>query len=313
MNVKGETIIPYWQDLAFSDRNKAITGKDVDNKPISFKMQQRFPALPNGFDTTFYGQALYKSFETSRFIKSSKDLTVRRNAMRVDHVNKFGFVDGNGKILIPFEYDDVSDFHEGLAAVKKTDQFGKDQWGFINEQGKVVIPFQFTIRPEDFHDGLVLVKPIDRADFNFAYIDKNGNIVLKNSFAASGNFINGYAACKQLNGAYILLDHQGKIHTINEIALDKSLGGDARGIDMDHYDEYGFSIERTHFPRPNQTGLLNYKGQTLFPPAFNEVKPDSFSHYAIASVTDKSTMKITKGIINSQGVFVLILDNKTTF
>ncbi|SEO84084.1 WG containing repeat-containing protein [Mucilaginibacter gossypiicola] len=342
INVKDETVIPYWKNLAFSDRNTAVTGKNADNKPVSIKLQQRFPALPNGFDTTFYGNALYRSFEISRFIKSSKEIEVRRNAMRVDRIKKFGFVDASGKMLIPFEYDGVSDFHDGLAAVKKTDQFGKEQWGFINEQGKLVIPFQYSIEPGDFHEGLALVVPIEQADFNYAYIDKTGNLALKvgdgkpngiryypcdgggslnttgirdaaNRFTTVGYFMNGYACCKQVNGETMLLDHKGQIHTINEIVQDKSLGGDAKGVRMMSYDEQGFLIDRTHFPRPNQTGLINYKGQTLFPPAFNEVKPDSFSHYAIASVTDKSTMKITKGIINSQGVFVLILDNKTTF
>ncbi|MCW3116433.1 MAG: repeat-containing protein, partial [Chitinophagaceae bacterium] len=58
---------------------------------------------------------------------------------------KRGFVDLNGKIIIPLEYNQVHPFTNGLACVQKgTALF--DPWGAINPEGKVVIPiiYEFT-------------------------------------------------------------------------------------------------------------------------------------------------------------------------
>lgn len=43
-------------------------------------------------------------------------------------------------MIIAFEYEDATAFHEGLAAVKKS---GK--WGFVNKKGKVAIDFQYDL------------------------------------------------------------------------------------------------------------------------------------------------------------------------
>lgn len=48
----------------------------------------------------------------------------------VDKYGKWGFIDKNGKEVIPCKYDDASGFSEGLAQVKKN---GK--WEFINKYG----------------------------------------------------------------------------------------------------------------------------------------------------------------------------------
>lgn len=49
------------------------------------------------------------------------------------------------------QYDDAASFSEGLAAVKKN-----GQWGYIDTDGKVVIPFQYDIAAP-FSEGLALV------------------------------------------------------------------------------------------------------------------------------------------------------------
>lgn len=53
--------------------------------------------------------------------------------------NKFGFIDANtGKVAIDAQYEKVGNFSEGVAAVVK-----KGKVGFINSCNKVVIPFNF--------------------------------------------------------------------------------------------------------------------------------------------------------------------------
>lgn len=50
--------------------------------------------------------------------------------------NKFGYIDKTGKVVIPFIFDEVSNFAGGVAAVKQ-----EKYWGGINKEGKKIIPF----------------------------------------------------------------------------------------------------------------------------------------------------------------------------
>lgn len=52
--------------------------------------------------------------------------------------NKWGFVDGKNKIIIPFIYSKANNFSQGLVSVKKN---GK--WGFIDRTNKTIIPFVY--------------------------------------------------------------------------------------------------------------------------------------------------------------------------
>ena len=89
---------------------------------------------------------------------------------------KWGFVNGTGELIIPYKYEYVRPFSEGLAAVKPK---GK-RWGFIDENGKVVIPFKFAIAT-DFRDGVV---PVMKGNGKHGFIDKSGVEVLRIKYAS---------------------------------------------------------------------------------------------------------------------------------
>lgn len=61
-------------------------------------------------------------------------------------------------MAIPFLYERAKDFSEGFAAVKKA---GK--WGFINKEGKNVIPCQYD-KVASFREGLVAVVKNGKVD-----------------------------------------------------------------------------------------------------------------------------------------------------
>jgi hypothetical protein len=82
--------------------------------------------------------------------------------------NKFGYIDLNGKIVIPAQFDDARDFSEGLATVKIGDKYG-----CIDSIGKVVIPPRFDFIYE-FKHGLAEIT-LDRLEKG--KIDKTGKIV----------------------------------------------------------------------------------------------------------------------------------------
>lgn len=67
---------------------------------------------------------------------------------------KKGFMNRQGKMQIPCQFDEVVFFREGLAAVAV-----KNKWGFINKQGLLVIPLQFDMALV-FNEGIGVVVTI---------------------------------------------------------------------------------------------------------------------------------------------------------
>ncbi|MDR1120865.1 MAG: WG repeat-containing protein [Dysgonamonadaceae bacterium] len=53
---------------------------------------------------------------------------------------KYGYIDDEGKEVVPFQYDDAWRFSEGLASVELDGKYG-----FIDKTGKVVIPIIYEM------------------------------------------------------------------------------------------------------------------------------------------------------------------------
>ena len=103
-------------------------------------------------------------------------------------------------IELAFDADDIKDFHECLAAIKRN---GK--WGFIDKTGKLVIPCVYDA-VDEFHDGLARVNK----DGKLGFIDKTGKVVIPLEYDAIGIFHEGLASVKN-NGKYGFIDTTGKV------------------------------------------------------------------------------------------------------
>lgn len=79
---------------------------------------------------------------------------------------KWGFIDENGKLVIPLIYDEADYFTKnGLSAVKRN---GKS--GFINQQGKEIIPVIYEMVKAEQLDDVVIV----RKNYKWAFFDNFG-------------------------------------------------------------------------------------------------------------------------------------------
>lgn len=109
--------------------------------------------------------------------------------------NRVGYVDKQGKLVIPFEYDGImageggesitfNDFSEGLAAVAKNEKYG-----FINTKGEVVIPLEYDW-VNNFSEGLAVVS----RNGQYGAIDKTGKVVIPIEYDWLGDFNEGFAS-----------------------------------------------------------------------------------------------------------------------
>ncbi len=122
-----------------------------------------------------------------------------------------GFMDDAGKIVVKPIYDEVSDFQEGLAAVKKN-----DEWGYIDKTGAVVIDRQFTAA-YPFSEGLAAVNtsatknPMFEGTFGF--IDKTGKLIIPAIIYGAQKFHEGLAAVRfrATPNTYGYIDKTGQV------------------------------------------------------------------------------------------------------
>lgn len=121
---------------------------------------------------------------------------------RVKLGNKWGFVDKNQILNIPYQFDSVGYFSEGLALAEQN-----GLWGYIDEQGKFVIKPQF-IDAEPFSCGLAKVNSSD-PKYPTVFINKDGRVAFKSKYKNVYRFTYNRAIVK--DEKYILyLDRTGK-------------------------------------------------------------------------------------------------------
>ena len=83
-----------------------------------------------------------------------------------DH--KWGYIDTLGREVIPMKYEDVGDFHKGLASVTLGGKYG-----YIDRTGKVVIPLRYNWSTEFRENGKACV----RGEDGYLVIDTIGNVL----------------------------------------------------------------------------------------------------------------------------------------
>ena len=103
----------------------------------------------------------------------------------VYHGSKFGYMDVNGAMVIPFyPYEEASFFSEGRAKVRKDLLYG-----FINRAGQLVVPCEYH-QAEPFHGGLSKV----RKGGQYGFINRQGELVIPCEFRDANNCGRGVAS-----------------------------------------------------------------------------------------------------------------------
>lgn len=99
---------------------------------------------------------------------------------------KYGYVNLEGKLVIPYQFDSADYFREGLALVEENGLYG-----YIDKTGRKVISCQFE-KAGHFYEGFAFVY---RNGF-YGYIDPTGMIVIPYQFESASNFCMGHALVK---------------------------------------------------------------------------------------------------------------------
>lgn len=139
---------------------------------------------------------------------------------------KGGVIDKSGKQVVPYKYDMISDFSEGFAKIETDDGL----IGFINTKGEEVVPIKYrSWGSTNFSEGFAAVG-VDYGDYvKYGYIDKTGKVVIEPVYDLAGMFHDG-RACVMKDGMYGYIDTKG--HEVIPLIYD-FVGSDMIGKEFD--------------------------------------------------------------------------------
>lgn len=170
--------------LNLSRSNGAINREHFDT-PFDYQVlklnEHKFVIVDYlGNETTPYQNVQWGSLGGSSSVDFSEGLA----AVVIN--NKIGFIDKNGNVKIPFQFEysefwfnynhHFGVFSEGVATMRKS---GK--WGYIDKNGNTVIPYMYT-HASCFHKGVAAVGKLINNEVRFGLIDKHNNVVLPFEF-----------------------------------------------------------------------------------------------------------------------------------
>lgn len=125
---------------------------------------------------------------------------------------KYGFMDTQGKIIIPPIYDQAFDFHEGVALVGNANENGEMCYQLIDRKGNVCSSIQSVpcLLDQQFSNGLLMYS--NRMNGNCCYLDKKGEteIYLPDSIREAFRFHHNAAIIQSRNGTG-LVNRKGDI------------------------------------------------------------------------------------------------------
>jgi len=117
-----------------------------------------------------------------------------------ERFDKWGAFDKNGETVIPFEYDYLSGFCNGLAIAANNEYESSTsivkhvKYGLLNKNGDVIIPLEYD-GAGDFSDGLIPVKKNEK----WGFISSNNDIAIPFDYDFASSFSSGLARVIQNN------------------------------------------------------------------------------------------------------------------
>jgi hypothetical protein len=214
---------------------------------------------------------------------------------------KKGFIDKNGKLIIPMQYDEATIISEGLAFVKETR--GSTTVIAIDTKGKEVFRLQDTSNARRFSEGLAAFK--DNKTSLWGFVDKTGKVVIEPQFEDVGDFSCGLAVVG-LKRYFGTIENYGFIDVKGKMVIDPEFITADRSIANIRFTADGYCIVTIGDKgRSQQIGFINTKGEFTFPPLANCLNivadKDGFIVYSGDFYDRKAIYMDTKGEILLDG------------
>lgn len=264
INKKGEIVLPFIYKGAgpFEEGEALVTFDNGSQGLINLK----------GEVIVTFDAAEIDDASISRFSNDPNEpiIAIKPGAEDGGYNDKYGLFNRQGKLIVPFIYDQVSDFFDGLARVIKNNKIG-----YINTKGEEVIPCIYDIGFRFSEDLALVVK-----EGSMMFINKEGEVVLSDINSKYENddrlfipeFSNGLALVMTKDGKRGFIDKAGKevipcVYDMIEFINPVGDGGIAQIQYADYFYE-GIACVK----KDGKWGYINTKGEEVIPFKYEEAK-----------------------------------------
>ena len=213
-----------------------------------------------------------KYVDMSLFEQFSRVLPASEKLFKVRREDQWGYADENGNIVVPCEFDYVSEFREGFASGKKNGKYGfidengtvitsfiyddcmgfsngycyvckGNLWGIINTKGQEVVPCRYEPYFSDYYgNGVFLVRLSADGFYYYGYADLKGNDTFSKEIKEKVN--------KSREGLYQQLKEKESLQeddeTYNSSTTSNRINMTIHFTYGQHVDESGFVRLHTH-------------------------------------------------------------------
>ena len=132
--------------------------------------------------TTKDGKRLYDAATRTLIPGNYTDIgTYGAGLFMVTQGTLFGFIDPDGKAIVPVTYDNASTFENGVAMIfRKRPEIDLYRYGFIDSTGKVLVPVQYDFAQDAadyFQDGFLMLRKGDM-DAKWGLTHHDGSVLI---------------------------------------------------------------------------------------------------------------------------------------
>jgi hypothetical protein len=241
---------PYGQSLTSNVSEIEVSQDKSSKKGILIAAVVAIIALLGGAAWYFLGNQNNYSLEglAKAVVNYDEVCDFHEGLARVYKGDKYGFIDKMGNEVIPCVYEQLMEadpnFHDGLALVHQGEKYF-----FINKEGKEAFPYNYDTGL-NFSDGLALVWK----DRKCGYIDTKGNEVIALTDKYYGtSFHDGLAAVGNNDGKYGFIDKKG------ELVIPMSFDVDEGGVTSEFHEGYAVVCKNEKY------GYIDKSGKEVIP------------------------------------------------
>jgi hypothetical protein len=195
---------------------------------------------------------------------------------------KCGIVNGEGVMVIGFEYDDAGTVSvDGLLNVQKG-----DKWGVVDRRNKVVVDFRFDVISSFSKSGLAAAKRGEK----WGYINAKGDWVVEPKYDSAGMFSDYNVAIVSRNEKFGTIDLSGKV-------VAKLIYSDIG--------KFEFGTGLAYANRGGKAGHINAKGEEQVPFTWDETYGFSTFGLAVVRTESKNEDEYIYGVVDTNGKIVV--------
>lgn len=200
-----------------------------------------FRALLDGkYGVIDYDGNVIVPFECSYVGNMCEDIIVVRDG------ELYGCYDRHGKLIVPMEYEEIREYAGGMARIRY-----KGRFGFIDNKGEILVA-PFSDEVENFSDGCTLVTIKGKCGF----VNLNGDWIVPPMYDTGGSFSQGLA----------MLSVGGKCGYIDKT------GNFAIPMNFSAAKDFDANTKLACVAINNKWGVIDIKGDIILPLEYDEVK-----------------------------------------